>query len=587
MNNLDCMASRIPRTFINDILLHTNIINLISDRFEIKKQGKNFFGHCPFHKEKTPSFIVNEEKQIFHCFGCGVHGNAIDFLMKYDHLEFVESIQELAISNRLTFPYSDYNNDVTLIEYYKRNKLYKMMENLNIFYQKNLQLCNNKYVKNYLSYRKINQNIINNFAIGYSLPSWVDILNHFGQKKSDQKILIEIGMLIIKDNKIYDRFRNRLMFPIRNKRGQVIGFGGRTLGFNIPKYLNSPETIIFHKRQHLYGLYEVLKKHPKPSRLLVVEGYIDVITLAQFGIDYAISTLGTSTTNEQLSLLFRSTSTIIYCYDGDCAGRNAAWRALKLALPYMHDDRQLYIMFLPNGEDPDSLVQKEGKKSFEDRIKLAIPFYTFLFDSILSQVDLSSRDGKLRLSNLALPLISQIPGKTLRIYMRQELGNKLGILDNNQLEKLISKLFTDKSSSFIKQPIKYTTMRLLIALLIQYPKLVNLIPSLEGLQKTKKTGLSLFIQLVKQCNKYPNLTTGQLLELYRGTRFSKTIESLATWNHMVIDEQIENVFYDSLTNIYNYALNEYLEKLIAKDRVKGLNSKERREFWVLSQALAK
>ncbi|MGC0809245.1 DNA primase [Pantoea agglomerans] len=580
------MAGRIPRVFINDLLARTDIVDLIDARVKLKKQGKNFHACCPFHNEKTPSFTVNGEKQFYHCFGCGAHGNAIDFLMNFDRLEFVESIEELATSHGLDVPY-EAGNGPSQMERHQRQSLYQLMENLNGFYQQGLQQSSAQPARDYLDRRGLSAEIINHFAIGYAPAGWDNVLKRFGKQSEDRESLMEAGMLVSNDKgRTYDRFRDRVMFPIRDKRGRVIGFGGRVLGNDTPKYLNSPETPIFHKGRQLYGLYEAVKNHPEPARLLVVEGYMDVVALAQYGIDYAVASLGTSTTAEHIQLLFRSTDTVICCYDGDRAGREAAWRALETALPYMNDGRQLRFMFLPDGEDPDTLVRKEGKDAFEARMEQAMPLSSFLFDSLLPLVDLSSRDGKARLSTLALPLITQIPGETLRIYMRQELGNKLGILDDNQLEKLMPKLAASGTTP-VAPPLKRTTMRVLIALLVQSPQLATLVPSLDGLSESKMPGLPLFIELVGRCNENPGLTTGQLLELYRGTNFSQTLETLAIWNHMIVDEEAEAVFQDSLASIYDSALEERLEFLIARERTQGLSADERRELWTLSQAFAR
>ncbi|EFM20029.1 DNA primase [Pantoea eucalypti] len=580
------MAGRIPRVFINDLLARTDIVDLIDARVKLKKQGKNFHACCPFHNEKTPSFTVNGEKQFYHCFGCGAHGNAIDFLMNFDRLEFVESIEELATSHGLDVPY-EAGSGPSQMERHQRQSLYQLMENLNGFYQQGLQQSSAQPARDYLDRRGLSADIINHFAIGYAPAGWDNVLKRFGKQSEDRESLMEAGMLVSNDKgRTYDRFRDRVMFPIRDKRGRVIGFGGRVLGNDTPKYLNSPETPIFHKGRQLYGLYEAVKNHPEPARLLVVEGYMDVVALAQYGIDYAVASLGTSTTAEHIQLLFRSTDTVICCYDGDRAGREAAWRALETALPYMNDGRQLRFMFLPDGEDPDTLVRKEGKAAFEARMEQAMPLSSFLFDSLLPQVDLSSRDGKARLSTLALPLITQIPGETLRIYMRQELGNKLGILDDNQLEKLMPKQAASGTAP-VAPPLKRTTMRVLIALLIQNPQLATMVPSLDGLSESKMPGLPLFIELVGRCNENPGLTTGQLLELYRGTNFSQTLETLAIWNHMIVDEEAEAVFQDSLASIYDAALEERLEFLIARERTQGLSADERREFWTLSQAFAR
>lgn len=580
------MAGRIPRVFINDLLARTDIVDLIDARVKLKKQGKNYHACCPFHNEKTPSFTVSGEKQFYYCFGCGAKGNAIDFLMNHDRLDFVESVEELATQHGLEVPY-EAGNGPSPMERHQRQSLYQLLEGLDGFYQQSLRNPQAVSAQNYLATRGLSQEVIDHFAIGYAPAGWDNVLKRFGQQKDDRESLMEAGMLVSNDSgRTYDRFRDRVMFPIRDKRGRVIGFGGRVLGNDTPKYLNSPETPIFHKGRQLYGLYEAQKNHPQPARLLVVEGYMDVVALAQFGVDYAVASLGTSTTAEHIQLLFRSTDTVICCYDGDRAGREAAWRALETALPYMNDGRQLRFMFLPDGEDPDTLIRKEGREAFEARMEQALPLSTFLFDSLMPQVDLSTRDGKTKLATLALPLISQIPGETLRIYMRQTLGNKLGILDDNQLDKLMPKL-AESGAAPTAPPLKRTTMRVLIALLVQNPQFATIVPTLDGLEQSKLAGLPLFVELVSRCTENPGLTTGQLLELYRGTEFSQPLETLATWNHMIVDEEAEAVFQDSLASIYDSALEQRLEALIARDRTEGLSAAERREFWALSQALAK
>lgn len=580
------MAGRIPRVFINDLLARTDIVDLIDARVKLKKQGKNYHACCPFHNEKTPSFTVSGEKQFYYCFGCGAKGNAIDFLMNHDRLEFVESVEELATLHGLDVPY-EAGNGPSPMERHQRQSLYQLLEGLDGFYQQSLRNPQARSAQQYLATRGLSQDVIDRFAIGYAPAGWDNVLKRFGQQKEDRESLMEAGMLVANDSgRTYDRFRDRVMFPIRDKRGRVIGFGGRVLGNDTPKYLNSPETPIFHKGRQLYGLYEAHKNHPQPARLLVVEGYMDVVALAQFDIDYAVASLGTSTTAEHIQLLFRSTDNVICCYDGDRAGREAAWRALETALPYMNDGRQLRFMFLPDGEDPDTLVRKEGKAAFEARMEQAMPLSTFLFDSLMPQVDLSTRDGKTKLATLALPLISQIPGETLRIYMRQTLGIKLGILDDNQLDKLMPKL-AESGAAPTAPPLKRTTMRVLIALLVQNPHFAAIVPTLEGLEQSKLAGLSLFVELVQRCTENPGLTTGQLLELYRGTEFSQPLETLATWNHMIVDEEAEAVFQDSLASLYDSALEQRLEALLARDRTEGLSAAERREFWALSQALAK
>ncbi len=580
------MAGRIPTSFINDLLARTDIVELVDARVRLKKQGKNYHACCPFHNEKTPSFTVNSDKQFYHCFGCGAHGNAIDFLMNFDRLDFVETIEELATLHGLEVPHET-GQASTPMERHKRQSLYQLLEGLNQFYRQSLTTPNANQAVAYLAQRGLSDAVIEQFAIGYAPAGWDHALKNFGKQSDDRQSLVEAGMLVTKENgKSYDRFRDRIMFPIRDKRGRVIGFGGRVLTDETPKYLNSPETSIFHKGRQLYGLYEVMQAHSDPHQILVVEGYMDVVALAQYGVDYAVASLGTSTTSEHIQLLFRNTESIVCCYDGDRAGRDAAWRALETALPYISDGRQLKFMFLPDGEDPDTLIRKEGKVAFEQRVQQATNLSDFLFDSLLSQVDLSHREGKARLSSLALPLINQVPGGTLRIYLRQVLGNKLGILDDSQLEKLLPQAGSVQTTH---QPptLKRTTMRVLIALLLQQPALAKHVPSLDALKGVELPGLTLFIELVNLCEAHPGLTTGQFLEHYRQHDMRQTLESLATWHHMIVDEEIEAVFTDSLASVYDIALEQRLESLIAQERTTGLAREERIELQALVTALAK
>ena len=579
------MAGRIPRVFINDLLARTDIVDLIDARVKLKKQGKNFHACCPFHNEKTPSFTVNGEKQFYHCFGCGAHGNAIDFLMNYDKLEFVETVEELAAMHNLEVPY-EAGSGPTQIERHQRQNLYQLMEGLNAFYQQSLNQPNADPARQYLAKRGLSSEVISRFAIGYAPPGWDNVLKRFGANRENKQSLIDAGMLVTNDQgRSYDRFRERVMFPIRDKRGRVIGFGGRVLGDGMPKYLNSPETDIFHKGRQLYGLYEAQQAAAEPQRLLVVEGYMDVVALAQYDINYAVASLGTSTSAYHIQLLFRVTHNVICCYDGDRAGRDAAWRALETALPYMTDGRQLRFMFLPDGEDPDTLVRKEGKAAFEARMEQAQPLSTFLFNSLLPQADLTSPDGKTQLAALSLPLITQIPGETLRIQLRQILSNKIGIFDDTQLDRLIPKQ-AENGANRPAPKLKRTPMRILIGLLVQNPELAAVVPPLSGLDPKKQPGLGLFSELVNTCLSQPGLTTGQLLEQYRGTNEAATLEKLSVWTD-IRDENGEKMFTDTLNHILDSILELRQEELIARDRTHGLSNEERMEFWQIRQALEK
>ncbi|EGY29427.1 DNA primase, catalytic core [Candidatus Regiella insecticola 5.15] len=581
------MVGRIPRGFINDLLARTDIIDLIDTRIKLKKKGKNYHACCPFHNEKTPSFTVNGEKQFYHCFGCGAHGNAVDFLINYDRLEFVESIEELATINGMTVPYEQ-GTGASQVEKHQRQNIYALMNQIGEFYQQSLNSPPAHQAYRYLEQRGLNKAIIHHFAIGFAPPGWDNLLKRFGNSNETRTTLNHAGMLVTNNTKrCYDRFRERIMFPIRDKRGRIIAFGGRTVDDSVPKYLNSPETEIFRKSRQLYGWYEVQVKQPNPSRLLLVEGYMDVVALAQFGIDYAVGSLGTATTAEHLQLLFRTTDHVVCCYDGDKAGRSAAWRTLITALPYLNDGRQLRFMFLPEGEDPDTLIRREGKTAFEQLIDQAQPLSKFLFETLMLQVDLSSPDGRAKLSTLALPLINQVPGETLRLYLRQELGHKLGIPDDSLLDKLIPRQVV-ASNTYRRPQIKPTTMRILIALLVQHPHLAASVPSLQGIKQAKLAGLPLFIELVETCLAQPDLNTGQLLEQYRDNKYSKQLEKLAIWNDIEIKEIVETTFLDALHHLFDSALEERLEILIARARTaQGLSAEERQEVRLINEARGK
>ncbi len=580
------MAGRIPRSFINDLLARTDVIDLIDARVPLKKQGKNYHACCPFHNEKTPSFTVNGDKQFYYCFGCGANGNAIDFLMNYDKLDFVETIEELATLHGLEVPYES-GTGSSQIERHQRQNLYQLMEKINHFYRGALSHSAAKAARDYLTQRGLSDEIIDRFSIGFVPAGWDNLLKKFATSQDAKKQLDEAGMLVTNDNgRVYDRFRERIMFPIRDRRGRVIAFGGRVIGDAMPKYLNSPETDIFHKGRQLFGLYEALQNNNEPSKLLVVEGYMDVVALAQFGVDYAVASLGTSTTSEHIQLLYRSTETVVCCYDGDRAGREAAWRALETALPYLNDGRQLRFMFLPDGEDPDSLIRKEGKARFEERMSSSHTLSAFLFESLLTQVDLSAQEGRTKFSRLAIPLIKQVPGETLRIYLAQELGNFIGIPDISQVLAMIDRT-NDEKTNYQAPKLKATTMRILIALLVQNPNLSALVPLLHGINHSQMPGLPLFLELVEVCRSNPGMNTGQLLELYRNNKFAPQLEKLATWNDIDIDEIAEKTFIDALSHLFISALDERFDFLIAKERTEGLTPEEREEVRLITLARVK
>ncbi|OCH07352.1 DNA primase [Aliivibrio fischeri] len=581
------MAGHIPRSFIDELLNRHDIVDIIDARVKLKKQGKNYGACCPFHNEKSPSFSVSQEKQFYHCFGCGVHGNAIDFLMEFDRLEFVEAIEELASMLGLDVPreqrsgFNAPSSGPTANSEQKRS-LYDLMGGISQFYRSQLKSAANIHAINYLKDRGLSGEIVQKFGIGYIADEWELVKNNFGRDKASQDALVSGGMLIESDNgRRYDRFRGRVMFPIRDRRGRVIGFGGRVIGEGTPKYLNSPETPIFHKGKELYGLYEALQAYKDLPQALVVEGYMDVVALAQYGVDYAVASLGTATTGDHMQLLFRQTSTVVCCYDGDRAGREAAWRAMEQALPYLNDGRQLKFMFLPDGEDPDTYIRQYGKEAFEQEIANAESLINFMFRTLVDQIDTSTREGKAKLTTLAVPLIDKVPGGTLRLYLREQLGKTLGILDESQLQQLISKQGAVEPKHLAQPEIKRTAMREVITLLLQNPELAQLVPDLESVKEIPLPGLSLFLQLLESCRHNPHITTGLLLEHWRGDKNEKLLSRLAAWELPIDQDNIQDVFMDSLDSVLAQCINQQIESLQTKERTLGLSVEEKRELLAL------
>lgn len=579
------MSGLVPRSFINDILAKADIVDVVNSRVKLKKAGSNNYqACCPFHHEKTPSFTVSKNKQFYHCFGCGAHGNAISFLMEYDKLEFLEAVEELADFLGLDVPreQSSENKDRRPpINSQTKRDLYGLMTDIATAYQK--ELPSSVPAQAYLQKRGLTPEIIQRFGIGFVPDSFDFVLRKFGQNKEDQKKLIELGMLSQNERgKIYDRFRHRIMFPIRDRRGRTIAFGGRVLGDEKPKYLNSPETVTYHKGNELYGLHEVLQVQENPECLLVVEGYMDVVSLAQFGVNYAVASLGTATTPEQLQQAFRVTEQVVCCYDGDRAGREAAWRALENGLALLEDGRQLKFIFLPDGEDPDTFIRQYGKSAFEDFLKNALSLSDFLFQQLLLQVDLSSKEGKSKLAALAIPLINRISGEMLRLYLRDILAKKLGLIDQHQLEQFIPAQ-AEKSESAVQKTAEFkrTPMRLLIALLLQNPQLANLDYDLSPLSGLNEPGFDLLEKLTALCRENVGITLGQILEYWRDSEYIKPLEILATWDHLIEDANIENTFIETLSFLFMQLTEKRIESLIAKDRSVGLAEAEKKELMLL------
>ncbi|CAM2769995.1 DNA primase [Vibrio neptunius] len=583
------MAGHIPRSFIDDLLARLDIVDIIDARVKLKKKGKNYGACCPFHNEKTPSFSVSQEKQFYHCFGCGAHGNAIDFMMEYERLEFPEAIEELASYLGIDVPREQrqggrFPANQPQVDTEQKRNLYDLMTGIAQFYRDQLKLSTSKVAIDYLKERGLSGEIVQKFGIGYVADEWDLIRKNFGQQKQAQDMLVSGGMLIENDKgNRYDRFRGRVMFPIRDRRGRVIGFGGRVLGDGTPKYLNSPETPIFHKGKELYGLYEVMQAYREPPRVLVVEGYMDVVALAQYGIDYAVASLGTSTTDDHIRQLFRQTNTIVCCYDGDRAGREAARRAMENALAFLNANKILKVLFLPDGEDPDSFVRKFGKEALEAEIDNADSLIDFLLSEIKKDApDTDPKRWGSYVATNAAPLLNKTTDPTLQAYLWKELTLGTGWSDF-QLQKFLNSLITSNTETR-PQPhkeLKRTPMREVIALLIQNPSYAQMVPDLASVRDLPVPGLSLFIEVLEYCHQHPNVNTGQLIEHWRDKSHEALMSRLAGWEIPLDEDNEQDIFLDSLDKILAQCVEKQIENLQAKERSVGLSTEERRELLAL------
>lgn len=426
---------RIPQDFIDTLLDRTDIVDVIDSRVKLKRSGRNYTACCPFHKEKTPSFSVAPDKQFYYCFGCGAGGNAIGFLMELEHLSFPEAVEELARKVGMDVPKQDQNLSPAAIAAQQaktqaRNQAYDLLEQANFYYQKQLrQHSQRKQAVSYLQGRGLSGQIAQRFGIGFAPTGWQNLLDSLASTETAKSALIEVGMVVKKpdNDRVYDFFRERIMFPIRNSKGKVIAFGGRVLGDAKPKYLNSPESAIFHKEKELYGLYEARQHNRDLKRLLVVEGYMDVVALAQHQIHFAVATLGTATSQYHLERIFKMVSEVIFCFDGDAAGIKAAVRAMHTCVPFMTDGRQARFLLLPQGEDPDTMVRKHGSETLTELIANSTPFSEFLFQHFSQDLDSHNLEHRAKLATDMMPVIQSMPKGLMRSMMLSKLEDHTGL----------------------------------------------------------------------------------------------------------------------------------------------------------------
>ena len=560
------MPGRIPEQFIDDLLARVDIVDVIQERVPLKKAGRDWSARCPFHDERSPSFTVSPAKQFYHCFGCGVHGSAIGFLMNYDRLEFPDAVEELANRAGLKVPYEGGREapreDAT--------DLYNLLDAAAKFYRR--QLDENETARAYFVKRGLDEANLARFNLGYAPDQWDALKNGLGTNAQRIALLEKAGMLISGERGTkYDRFRDRVMFPILDRRGRTIAFGGRIIAGKSPalveesgdgppvsasraqdarksepgpKYLNSPETPLFHKGRELFGLWQVREANQKIARLIVVEGYMDAISLHQFGVTQAVATLGTATTRDHAEILFRQCADVYFCFDGDRAGRQAAWRALESVLPRMRDGRQALFLFLPDGEDPDSLIRKEGLDGFEQRLKNATPLSQFFFAELGKDVNLTSLDGKARLAERARPLLAQIPDGAFRDLMLAELDKSTGVR---------VRVAAAPVDAAVKQrsarPQQRSLVRSAVALLVQRPALASALEPPWAFAELRQPGVPLLIELIGVCRARPDMLSGALLEHFAEREEAKALQKLAVMDFPGGDDESRAEFLGAINQL--------------------------------------
>jgi len=569
------MRGRIPEKFIDELLARVDIVDVIQERVPLKRAGRDWSARCPFHDERSPSFTVSPAKQFYHCFGCGVHGSAIGFLMNYDRLEFPDAVEELASRAGLKVPYEGGREapreDST--------DLYNVLEAAAAFFHR--QLDANETASTYFANRGLDDATIAKFNLGYAPDQWDALKNALGTSAQRIALMEKAGLLTTGDRgSKYDRFRHRVMFPILDRRGRTIAFGGRVLvKEDTPKYLNSPETPLFHKGRELFGLWQVREAHQKIPRLIVVEGYMDAISLHQFGVPQAVATLGTATTRDHAEILFRQCADVYFCFDGDRAGRQAAWRAVESVLPRMRDGRQAMFLFLPDGEDPDTLIRQEGTKGFEERLKNATPLSEFFFAEIGKDVNLASLDGKARLAERARPMLAQIPDGAFRDLMLAELDRLTGV------HVQVAAPPTDASSAkSTARPQQRSLVRSAVALLVQNPQLGSAIEPPWTFAELRQPGVPLLVELIALCRDRPEITTGALIEHFAEREEAKALQKLAVMDFPGGEHESREEFLGAIQQLDRQTesqrrsdLHQRLKELEGKG-VAGLSEAERNEL---------
>ena len=572
------MAGRIPQDFIDDLVERADIAEVIGSRIQLKKHGREFKAPCPFHSEKTPSFTVSTQKGFYHCFGCGAHGTALGFLMEFDRLEFPEAVEALAQMLGLEVPRSESTGQRA-----PSAPVYAVLTQAQKLYQQALR--QHSSAADYLKKRGLDGETVRDFGIGYAPPGWDYLLRNLGDNAETTRQLVSAGLIAERENGgHYDRFRDRIIFPIRDSRGRVCGFGGRIMGQEEPKYLNSPETSVFHKGRELYGLYEARQAQRELDRILVVEGYMDVVSLACSGIHNSVATLGTATTAEHLRHLFRAAQEVVFCFDGDRAGRDAAWRALQTSLPEMRDGRQVRFLFLPEGEDPDSVVRAEGAEGLNKRLLDTLPLSDYLLRELKARTDSESMDGRARLAELARPLLKEIPDGVFNELLLDRLAGEIGM----RRDKLTALLAGEPGTALDRRAQRRRTIttgrrrptlvRQAIQLILNYPSIRERLTPPAQLPEIQQKGVALLVEILEITAQKPKLSPPGLLERFRDRPEYPHLVALMAEEMLVDADAATAELDDSLKRIVGSAERQRLEELVDAASERSLNEEEKNEF---------
>ncbi|HEX4648476.1 MAG TPA: DNA primase [Steroidobacteraceae bacterium] len=590
---------RIPQNFIDELIARADIVEVIGARVPLKKAGREYKACCPFHNEKTPSFWVSPDKQFYHCFGCGKHGTVLGFLMDYDHMAFPEAVEELATRLGLEVPHEGPAGSAAARR--ADEPLYDLMARVAAFYAQSL--ARDGRARDYLTQRGLTPEIVERFAIGYAPNSWNEVLRRFGAADTDRQRLLDGGLIVERERgqsqgseRHYDRFRDRIMFPIRDARGRVLGFGGRIIDSGEPKYLNSPETALFHKGRELYGIYETRRARPTLARLVVVEGYMDVVRLHQAGVDYALATLGTATTADHFRRIFRLVPAVVFAFDGDRAGRAAAWRALQQALPEAREGREIHFLFLPEGHDPDTLVAAEGREAFERRLQSAVPLSEYLVQELSEQSDLGHADGRARFAESARPLFARVPEGVYRELLLERLASVVG-LGPKRLEELWSSGHhltagaaptASAPPPATRRPARAATgagrgslVRQAIVRLLHYPAIAVEVSAAEraGLDASEEAGVGLLRELLDNLREEPAQIPAQVIQRWTGREGLDALQKLLEREEVITDAASAAAeLRAALVKIADRAAGRRLEALEAKSRLGSLAPQELEEF---------